>query len=159
MPAITFSADEKKLYVLEWIKVFHIWTLLNSSEQKAFELFTELEPDSWKKRPLKWLIGWSTCTLAFGCWITWLISSWANSQNDNYCHLKWQPGTILSENSEFCECAQLSELLFLSQLETNHSQQPETRGYADHLHSCNFMIPAPLFYEVNDPLPQVCYKP
>ena len=27
------------------------------------------------------------------------------------------------------------------------------------LHSCNFMIPAPLFYEVNDPLLQVCYKP
>ena len=30
------------------------------------------------------------------------------------------------------------------------------RGY---IHSCNFMIPAPLFYEVNDPLLQVCYKP
>ena len=27
------------------------------------------------------------------------------------------------------------------------------------IHSCNFMIPAPLFYEVNDPLLQVCYKP
>ena len=27
------------------------------------------------------------------------------------------------------------------------------------LHSCNFMIPALLFYEVNDPLLQVCYKP
>ena len=28
-----------------------------------------------------------------------------------------------------------------------------------YIHSCNFMIPAPLFYEVNDPLLQVCYKP
>ena len=28
-----------------------------------------------------------------------------------------------------------------------------------YIHSCNFMIPAPLFYEVNDPLIQVCYKP
>ena len=27
------------------------------------------------------------------------------------------------------------------------------------VHSCNFMIPALLFYEVNDPLLQVCYKP
>ena len=27
------------------------------------------------------------------------------------------------------------------------------------IHSCNFMIPALLFYEVNDPLLQVCYKP
>ena len=27
------------------------------------------------------------------------------------------------------------------------------------VHSCNFMIPAPLFYEVNAPLLQVCYKP
>ena len=27
------------------------------------------------------------------------------------------------------------------------------------VHSCNFMIPASLFYEVNDPLLQVCYKP
>ena len=28
-----------------------------------------------------------------------------------------------------------------------------------YIHSCNFMIPASLFYEVNDPLLQVCYKP
>ena len=28
-----------------------------------------------------------------------------------------------------------------------------------HIHSCNFMIPALLLYEVNDPLLQVCYKP
>ena len=27
------------------------------------------------------------------------------------------------------------------------------------IHLCSFMIPAPLFYEVNDPLLQVCYKP
>ena len=27
------------------------------------------------------------------------------------------------------------------------------------LHSCSFMIPALMFYEVNDPLLQVCYKP
>ena len=30
---------------------------------------------------------------------------------------------------------------------------------ASKLHSCNFMIPTLLFYEVNDPLLQVCYKP
>ena len=27
------------------------------------------------------------------------------------------------------------------------------------VHLCSFLIPAPLFYEVNDPLLQVCYKP
>ena len=27
------------------------------------------------------------------------------------------------------------------------------------IHLCSFMIPASLFYEVNDPLLQVCYKP
>ena len=27
------------------------------------------------------------------------------------------------------------------------------------VHLCSFMIPASLFYEVNDPLLQVCYKP
>ena len=33
------------------------------------------------------------------------------------------------------------------------------RLMAHPVHSCNFMIPALLFYEVNDPLLQVCYKP
>ena len=31
--------------------------------------------------------------------------------------------------------------------------------YYGRLHLCSFMIPASLFYEVNDPLLQVCYKP
>ena len=35
----------------------------------------------------------------------------------------------------------------------------QNRSTRQILHSCNFMIPAPLFYEVNDPLLQVCYKP
>ena len=34
-----------------------------------------------------------------------------------------------------------------------------TRNQYSYVHSCNFMITALLFYEVNAPLLQVCYKP
>ena len=49
-----------------------------------------------------------TWPLAFGCWITWFISSWeghnclkrwANSQNDNYFHSKLQPRIISNKNN------------------------------------------------------------
>ena len=42
-----------------------------------------------------------------------------------------------------------------------HSNMSDNDHLSDQrmIHSCNFMIPAPLFYEVNDPLLQVCCKP
>ena len=80
--------------------------------------------------------------LTVGCWITQFISSWEEitackaekihkmatifTQNDNL-------GPFWLKQLPFCEFAQPSKQLFLSQLEINHSQQLKTSGHVYHL--------------------------